>query len=454
MDWKGMAGVCLGIVLALGGRAVGQEKDAAALPPLGWNSWDAYGLSITAAEWEENVRWFHTHLQPAGWQYVVLDEGWYLAHPERAGGKGDQGYTMDANGEFAPAPGRFPDGIAGLAAEAHGLGLKFGIHIIHGIPKAAVERNLPIAGTKLHAADAADTSDVCRWNPDNYGVKENEAGQRYYDGLLKLYAGWGVDFLKVDCVSKPYNAHEVHMLRAAIEKTGRPMVLSLSPGPTPIAEAKDVSAYANLWRVSDDVWDIWNDPKVDAGGFPESIRNQFGVLAEWMPYQSAGHWPDGDMLPIGVLGPRPGWGEARASRLTVNETQTLLTLWAMARCPLILGANLTRIAPGLEAELTNREWLAVDQQSSGNREVLREGNVVVWGAEAAGEAGSDGRQAKYLAVFNLGEETATVHLAWARLGVAGRPAQARDVWGRRDVEVGSDLSVTLPKHGSYLVRVR
>ena len=124
MDWKGMAGVCLGIVLALGGRAVGQEKDAAALPPLGWNSWDAYGLSITAAEWEENVRWFHTHLQPAGWQYVVLDEGWYLAHPERAGGKGDQGYTMDANGEFVPAPGRFPDGIAGLAAEAHGLGVK------------------------------------------------------------------------------------------------------------------------------------------------------------------------------------------------------------------------------------------------------------------------------------------------------------------------------------------
>ena len=229
-----------------------RAQTVAATPPLGWNSWDAYGLSVTQAEWKSNVAWFHEHLQPAGWQYVVLDEGWYLAHPENAssqGGKGDQGYTMDEAGQFQPAPNRFPQGVSGLAMYAHGLGLKFGIHIIRGIPKQAVERNLTIAGTALHAVDAADTADLCRWNPDSYGVKANAPGQAYYDGLMKLYAGWGVDFLKVDCISKPYNAPEIGMIRSAIDKTGRPMVLSLSPGPTPLQEAADVRRNAQMWRI-------------------------------------------------------------------------------------------------------------------------------------------------------------------------------------------------------------
>ena len=139
----------------------------AATPPLGWNSWDSYGLSVTADEWKAKVDWLHEHLQPAGWQYVVVDEGWYLAHPENAGTKADQGYTIDDSGRYIPATSRFPDGIAGLATYAHGLGLQFGIHIIRGIPKDAVDKNLPIADSTFHAADAAGTADPCRWNPDN-----------------------------------------------------------------------------------------------------------------------------------------------------------------------------------------------------------------------------------------------------------------------------------------------
>ncbi len=140
-------------------------------------------------------------------------------------------------------------------------GLKFGLHIIRGIPRQAVEKNLPIAGSSFHAADAANTTDTCRWNSDNYGLNANAAAQAYYDSIIKLYAGWGVDYIKVDCISKPYQADEIHMMSAAIKKSGRAMVLSLSPGPTPVEEADDVRKYAQLWRISDDMWDTWPGPR-------------------------------------------------------------------------------------------------------------------------------------------------------------------------------------------------
>ncbi len=420
-------------------------------PPLGWNSWDSYGLSVTEAEWKSNVTWFNQHLQPAGWQYVVLDEGWYLAHPENAPDKGDQGYTMDAAGKYIGASNRFPQGISGLAEYAHGLGLKFGIHIIRGIPKQAVERNLPIAGSAFHAAQAADTSDTCRWNPDNYGIRDNAAGQAYYDSLMRLYASWGVDFLKVDCISKPYKTNEIHMIRAALDKTGRPIVLSLSPGPTPLDEAGDVRRNAQMWRISDDVWDVWSDPKLTPGTFPQTIRNQFDVLASWMPFQEAGHWPDADMLPIGTLGPRAGWGKPRQSRLTADETRTLLTLWAIARSPLILGANLTEMTPALAAMLTNREWLAVDQAGSNPRQILADGDTIVWRSEMQGTPGHN--PGAYVAIFNVGQMSSSVHLKWNDLGFRPGKHKLRDVWLSRDTASGETLSAQIPPHGAMLYKV-
>ena len=420
-------------------------------PPLGWNSWDSYGLSVTEAEWKSNVAWFHQHLQPAGWRYVVLDEGWYLQHPENAATKGDQGYTMDAQGEYTPALNRFPQGLAGLASYAHGLGLQFGIHIIRGIPKAALEGNTPIADSTFHAVDAADTTDLCRWNPDNYGVRDNAAGQAYYDGLMKLYAGWGVDFLKVDCITTPYKAGEIRMIRNAIDKTGRPIVLSLSPGPTPLDQAEDLHRNAQMWRISDDVWDVWSDPKLTPGKFPQTIHNQFDNLAKWMPLQQPGHWPDADMLAIGTLGPRPGWGKARTSRLTGDETRTLLTLWAIARSPLILGSNLLQISPELEAMLTNREWLAVDQTGAHPRQALVDGDTIVWRSEMP--VTGKNKKGVYLAVFNTADTANTVRVAWQQVGLPGGRHQAYNIWTGKEEPSASELVETLPAHGSSLYRV-
>lgn len=426
---------------------LGGYPQVATTPPMGWNSWDAYGMTITELQFKQNVGWFHAHLQPSGWQYVVIDEGWYLASPQQA----DQGYTLDANGRYVPAADRFPSaeedrGFKPLADYVHSLGLKFGIHIIRGIPKEAVKRNLPIAGSKYRAAEAADTSDTCRWNRDNYGLKDNAAGQAYYDSLAKLYAGWGVDFVKVDCISQPYKTASIHMVSRALKNTGRPIVLSLSPGPTPLADASDVVRQAQMWRISGDFWDVWNRDEASSD-FPQSVVHQFPLLAQWQRYAGPGHWPDADMLPIGWLGPQPGWQQARPSRLTPDETRTVLTLWAIARSPLILGANLSRINSATEAMLNNREVLAVDQHSTGNQARLHTAATWIWTARATSAKG------EYVALFNVGNAPLDMQYTWQALGLSPGKHAARDLWLHKNKGKTAGIEVRLAPHASTLYRV-
>ncbi|MES2219673.1 MAG: glycoside hydrolase family 27 protein [Acidobacteriota bacterium] len=425
----------------------GAFPQLATTPPMGWNSWDSYGLTITEPEFKQNVAWLHTHLQSSGWQYVVIDEGWYLATPQ----KSDQDYTLDANGRYVPAVNRFPSadmdrGFKPLADYVHSLGLKFGIHIIRGIPKEAVARNLPIAGSKYRASEAADTSDTCRWNPDNYGVRDNAAGQAYYDSIASLYAGWGVDFVKIDCISQPYKTAQIHMASRALKKTGRPILLSLSPGPTPPADASDVVQQAQMWRISGDFWDVWNRDETSTD-FPQSLTHQFPLVAAWEKYAGPDHWPDADMLPIGWLGPRPGYQQARASRFTPDETKTVLTLWAIARSPLILGANLTRMDMATEAMLTNPEVLAVDQGSFDNQLRVHTATTWVWTARATS------RKGEYVALFNVSDAPIELHYTWHDLGIPFGSHKVRDLWVHQQLKTPEGIKVTLPPHGAKMYRV-
>ena len=414
-------------------------------PPMGWNSWDSYGLTVTEAEFKANVSWLHQHLQPLGWQYVVVDEGWYLRQPGQKGAA--QGFVMDPTAATwwrtiafrPPDSSRLPIGSTPWGSSSASTSFA-------AFRGEAVEKNLPIAGSAFHAADAANTADTCRWNSDNYGLKANAAAQAYYDSIIKLYAGWGVDYIKVDCISRPYQADEIHMMSAAIGKSGRAMVLSLSPGPTPIEQADDVKKYAQLWRISDDMWDTWSAPEGQT--FPAGLVRQFDRTAQWAPHIVAGHWPDADMLPLGYLGPRPGWKEPRMSRLTADESRTLMTLWSMARSPLVAGTNLTRMDPATEALYTNPEVIAVDQHSRENRERSRTGSLVVW--TAAPESGGG----RYLAVFNLGDATQDVSYAWKDLGLPEGRHAVRDLWARKDLGSAASLKATLRAHASVLYRVR
>ena len=341
-------------------------QNPAPTPPMGWNSWDAYGLTIDEADYRANATVLKG-LREFGWQYAVIDEGWYMENPF-GGSLAEKKYLWDGNGILIPAPSRFPSAAGGagfkpLADWVHAQGLKFGIHIVRGIPRQVVKENLPIAGSSYHAVDAADTAAPCPWDEGNWGVADNAAGQAYYDSMLKLYAGWGLDYIKVDCISDhPYRPTEIKQIAAAIKKTGRPIVLSLSPGPAKLENAVEMSGYAQMWRISDDHWDGWTfTHKPGDGEFPFGVGDAFDRLAKWVPYVKPGNWPDEDMLPWGWLGPHPGWGEPRQSRETQDEQRTEFTLWAIARCPLILGANLTRLDDFTRSLVTNQEVLFMNQ---------------------------------------------------------------------------------------------
>jgi alpha-galactosidase len=444
----------LGGVLFLGRfNMVCQEKTnlmLAATPPMGWNSWDGYGTTITEDQFKANAAWFAKHLKPEGWQYVVVDMEWFVTNPTPEGNSKNSRFSLDSYGRFTPATNRFPSsakdaGFKPLADYVHSLGLKLGIHILRGIPKEAVEKNLAIEGSSFHATDAADTSETCPWNPDNYGLDARKPGaQAYYDSIARLYAGWEVDLIKVDCIaSHPYRGDEIRMLSDALRKTGRPIVLSLSPGAAPIDKVEEMRQYAQMWRISDDIWDLWHSTVA----YPQGLGDQFANVDKWATLSQSGHWPDADMLPLGRLGPAPGWGKARETRLSHDEQRTLMTLWCIFPSPLMIGGELPSADGWTVSLLTNPEVIAVDQHSSGNHPVIKTDNSVVW------LANSDSPDSHYLALFNVGESKATLRYDWKDLGLAGKAYRPRDLWQRKDMASSGSMAVTLPPHGSALYRL-
>jgi alpha-galactosidase len=449
------------LALAASALSVTAQTPAPA-PPLGWNSWDSYGFTINEDDFRANAAVLAS-LRQFGWEYAVIDEGWYMEDPFGANVAARK-YLWDANGVLIPTANRFPSSVNGagfkpLADWIHAKGLKFGIHIVRGIPRDVVKQNLPIAGTSFHAADAADTTETCPWDEGNYGVKDNAAGQAYYDSMLRKYASWGLDYIKVDCISDhPYRITEIKQIAAAIKKTGRPIVLSLSPGPTQLEHAAEVAQYAQMWRIADDHWDQWTFDRKPGLEFPFGLRDEFDRIPKWVPYVGPGSWPDADMLPIGWLGPHPGNGNARQSRLTPDEEKTEITLWAVSRSPLILGGNLVKLDTYTRTLITNQTLLFIDQASSFSRPVepssLPAGfqNARVWRAtiSAPGARG----YAEYFAFFNLDSAPITLRASWKDLGLDNNKHATEDIWTSDTTKPSKDVTVTLPAHGSTVVEVQ
>jgi hypothetical protein len=427
-----------------------QAVDLAPTPPMGWNSYDAYCGDVTEKEVKANADYMARHMSRYGWKYVVVDFYWYFSHPLPGVPDDQRGNNMDDHGRLNPAPNRFPSAAHGqgfkpLADYVHSKGLKFGIHIMRGIPRPAVEKNLPILGTSAHAQDVADTGNTCSWSTAMYGVDVSKpAGQAYYDSLAALYASWGVDYIKADDMSwadksarEEYHRLEIAALHRAIEKSGRPIVLSLSPGPAPVDQAAHLHANANLWRISGDFWDEWN-----------LLKSQFALCRVWAPYIGPNHWPDADMLPLGRLRIRGFKDPERQTRFTPAEQRTHLTLWAIFRSPRMMGGDLPTLDAATLGMLTNPEVLAVDQHSARNRELFRRGNQVVWIADVPGMGD------KYLAVFNLDDQTpAEINVRWSELGLA-KTCTVRDLWGKKDLGVvDGAFAPKLAPHDAGLYRI-
>ncbi|MBN1516225.1 NPCBM/NEW2 domain-containing protein [Candidatus Sumerlaeota bacterium] len=373
--------------------------DNAPTPPLGWNSWDIFGTTLTEEQARAQADAMAENLLPAGYKYFTVDIQWYEPNSESHVYKDGAPLEMDEYSRLMPAVKKYPSAADGagfkpLAGYVHSKGLQFGIHIMRGIPKQAVRENTAILGVDVRAADIANTNSFCPWNPDMYGVDMSKPGaQEYYNSLFDLYASWGVDYVKVDDIARPYDANqlaEIEAIRKAIDQTGRPIVLSLSPGDTPIERGEHVMNHANLWRISDDFWDRW-----------PPLYGMFGRLEKWTQYRMRGAWPDADMLPFGVV------EFGRPTNFTRDEQILCMSLWCIARSPLIFGGDMTRLDEFTVDLLTNPEVLAVNQASENGRQLYRKDDLIVWTADVPDSPD------KYVALFNAQDNSDQIDLAKA-----------------------------------------
>jgi hypothetical protein len=411
-------------------------------PPMGWNSWDCFGVTVTEQEVKANADYMALHLEQFGWEYIIIDGRWYEQYPPDHGYNPTPVITMDNFGRFIPPENRFPSakggaGFKSLADYIHNKGLKFGIHLLRGIPIEAVKNNTPILGSDVRAADIYSSDEQCVWLKDMYTIVADRRGaQEYYNSIFDLYAGWGIDYIKVDDLSSPYRSREIEMIRKAIDRCGRKIVFSMSPGPAPLQQADHASRHANLWRISNDFWDRWED-----------IILQFGFCRDWAPFIKPGRWPDADMLPLGRIGIRAERGLDRMSNLTKDEQITLITLWCIFRSPLMFGGDLPSNDDFTLSLITNDEVLAVNRSSTNNRQLSNSDGFIIWTANIP-----DSRD-KYIAFFNIDNISRQTKINFSDIDLKEQ-CFVRDLWAKKDLGLFRDLfTAAIGCHSAGLYKI-
>ncbi|UKT64945.1 glycoside hydrolase family 27 protein [Pedobacter mucosus] len=423
---------------------------AAATPPMGWNSWNNFGLQVTEDEFKKQVDYVAEKLKPVGYSYVIIDASWYS--PSVSADKKSKYHhatyakhdaVLDKYGRYLPADNKFPSAKGSfkyMADYVHRKGLKFGLHIQRGIPWQAVEQDLPIKGSSMKAKDIANPADICLWFNATYGIDMSVSGaQDYYNSLFELYASWEVDFLKVDDLSMPYHADEITAIRKAIEKSGRNMVFSTSPGSTPISARYHVLNNADMFRVSSDFWDTW-----------PQLKQQFSYAKSWATFavNAPGRWADLDMLPVGKIATRSGdSGGERFTRFTKDEQYTLVTLWSICRSPLIISNDLTQNDDFTLKLLTNKEVIAVNQEGSMQKEAFNDKGIVIWEANAK-------ENAKYLSIFNLNDQEENINIPFINLKL-GQKYKVKNLWSGEEMgKMENNLTAKIPAHGAVLYHLK
>jgi len=432
--------------------------EVALTPPMGWNSYNCFGAAVVESEVRANADFMAKHLKNYGWQYVVIDYCWYYPHPPKSVQENPPQFNlpqdgapvpwmpMDEYGRLLPDPRKFPSSVNGhgfnpIADYIHSLGLKFGIHLMRGIARQAIWLNTPVKGVEgIKASMIADTNSICTWLNLMYGVDMTKKGaQDYYNSLFELYASWDVDFVKVDNINAgegegPYRKEEAEAYRKAIDHCGRPMVLSFSSGLS-YENAEHIRKYGNMWRISSDFWDTW-----------EQLKAQFPLCAQWAHISAPKSWPDADMLPIGNLRLRGPFGKPGKSNFTIEEQYTHMTLWSIFRSPLMIGGNLPDADELLLKLITNEKVLEVNQHAENSREVFNENDQVIWMADVPGT------RDKYVALFNLGEEPKEIGFAFSNFKLSNK-YKVRDLWKKKDIGTfENELKVTVPFHGARLYK--
>ena len=417
-------------------------------PPMGWNSYDCLGLAANETEVRAAADYMAKNLKPLGYEYIIIDMGWY----------GDSAatdynafvdetipvkpiYNLDEFGRLLPDTIKYPSSANGkgfkpLADYIHSLGLKFGVHILRGIPWEAAEKNMTIKGTSIGAASIAQPDKGCDWYDGFYGIDMSKPGaQEYYNSQFKLFAEWGLDFVKADDMQDP----DIIAISKAMRKSGRPMVLSVVPNEQNV---KLLQENVHMARTGADFWDVWQMLKV---GFP--------VAAKAVKNQQAGFWPDLDMLPVGKLGLKISYKgpQSRISNYTKDELHTLLTLWYISRMPLMLGGYLPETDKTTLELLSNEEALAVNRTCINPRQIKFKNAIIIWAADIPES------QDKYLAFFHQWESKNPVNIKvkFENLGLnATDEYKVRDLWAKKDLgKFKGEFSSPIPMHGAGLYKI-
>ncbi|MFJ6081475.1 glycoside hydrolase family 27 protein [Streptomyces sp. NPDC092369] len=406
---RGMLAALIGaLLLTTGITATGSQPAQASdngvglKPVLGWSSWSFVRRDPTARTIEAQAKALKTSgLAKNGFVYANIDDFWYQC-------PGSQGPDVDQYGRWVTDPVRFPprggeNGIQVVADHVHSLGLKFGLYVTPGISQQAVAKNTEIKGTPYHARDIATTATESNYNCGGMvGIDYTKPGaQTFVDSWAGQFAGWGIDYLKIDGVGTP-DQQDVQAWSDALRKTGRPIHLELSNN-LDINNAATWKKLSNGWRTGGDI-ECYCGP--NGSSYPlttwASIASRFDQVAAWAGYGGPGGYNDYDSLEI---------GNGANNGLTPDERRTQMSLWSLAASPLILGTDLTDLDPADLALLKNTDVLAVDQDGIDAQRISSDANSQVFAkTEPNGDA--------VVGLFNTGSAPREVATTASALGLA------------------------------------
>lgn len=445
-----------------------ENEKLAQTPPMGWNSFDSYGVYLYEEAAMENMEAFAEKLKPHGYEYFVIDAGWFGEFELQPGTiypaeKHAKKMNFNEYGLLQPSETYFPNGLQPIIDRCHELGLKFGLHLMRGIPREVVRLDLPIKGTNYTASQIADTTSICVWNDQNYGIDMSKPGaQEFYNSLINQMAEWGVDFIKYDDLV-PF-PEEIKGIAKGIEQCGRPIVYSLSPGNG--ADPNHIEAFktAHMLRVTADIWDE-----------QKGIEEAFEAWRKWQGKEEPGFWIDMDMIPFGklqLMSPKPegvqgdeskaelmqkmktgelenfellsGKGFTRWSKFTKDQMYTFITLRSLAASPLMMGGDLPTLDDFSLKLITDEEMIACNQNGVMGHLVYEKDGIEIWNTPKKNSENG------WIGIFNRSSEVNEISLKTADLGLdAAQTYDLENIWEESKV---SELDFSVNSNGVVFLK--
>ena len=427
------------------------------IPPCGWNSYDSYGVYINEEQALANLDLFVEKLAPHGYEYFVLDACWYadgdFMDNYRAVQEGKERFmNIDEWGRFIGSPKMFPGGLRALSDRCHAKGVKFGLHIMRGMPAKAYEMNTPVKGhPTARARDIADLQNPCAWCKYSMGINMDAPGaQEYYDSVVEYFANdLQLDFIKLDDIVE--NLRELEAFAKAIEKVERPIVLSLSPGQEVYSGNWDIlSRYGNMCRISCDIWD--------------QDHYNYGKFDRWALMEHVGGpdcWIDLDMIPIGGIQVHvpegtpaeyhPVLGTRRRSDMSLTGKQVMMTQLALAASPLFYGGDLQMSNDEDMALVTDPHMLACDRNGIVGKRIYHQRHIDIRRTPSKQDP-----KHGWLGIFNREAASNNPHVIQLRpedMGFEnGSFPELYDIWNKKFLQAENGvLTLTLPAHGCFFI---